>query len=1009
MIPAQLKLENFMCFSNIEIDFSNLKTACLTGKNGSGKSSVLDAITWALWEMGRAKSDKLIKLGMNNMTVELEFLVEDVRYKVIRNYQKASLNNPKKGAKTLLDFYYFDKKRKTWQPYTAKNLKDTQDRINNIIKLEYEAFVNSIYIRQGDVDSFISKSPEARKRVLAEILGLGEYERLYQKSMAKAEQLKVHAKVLKEQINEGEIKQFSLKKLQSEKDDLVSDIHSIQERLNSVIQNKKDLESKNNRYKVLVEQRNLYSNIKNKYEDDIIRTAKYIETIRQSIEHFKDIIAIEDVIKNKYKVYLHLKEKLKDLDEKELEYHRLKDRLIECGSKQMIKRYGAEHEFKKICETLDNKLEELEICRKIIAESPHINKKYIEYQEIKKQLDNLANFRRELADIEIKITRLQAIIDRFTFEYQTWIDTLKEIILEIDHKVSKKEELKNQIAQLEKEIKQYDKYEAELERIREKGIVQREVIFDRTNKNNYIETDLDKLKEKINLLQSNNKNSKCPTCSNKVVNSNDIVRKLEFEIDNLMFQVECNENDISIAEDEMKFLRIAYKEKKKYLSKRSNLIFELAELQTDLKNLELEEIRLQELKQELNELHEKMMDASYAEEERYQIKVLARQKQELQAHLDNFETLTIKCNDLSYIEEAFEELNVAKEKAQVIENELPFFTMSKRNLEKELNNPMGDDRSKSANDAYSKLLELDYDIQKHIELREQLASSQEIEYDYLNLQFAHEQIPFLKSNEAQFSRTLDTYYEEIGRVTTTYDDLNTQINQAEDLKGIIEDLDDKIEKLSAELNNCNCNLAVINDRTASVEDLLLVTKEKRKELDSVNNDISHYIELANAFGEKGIQDIIIENALPEIEEEANNFLAKLTDDQMRISLKSSKRNKTGDAAERLDIYIADDQGTRSYELYSGGETFRINFAIRIALSKLLAKSRGVKLQTLIIDDAFGSQDFSGKEKLANIINLIKDDFEMILIVTHNEEIVEFFPGRIELSKESGQSIVKVVA
>lgn len=1009
MIPERLKLENFMCFSKIEVDFSSLKVVCLTGKNGSGKSSIIDAVTWALWEKARSHSDQLIKLGTNSMKVELEFIVGNVKYKVIRHYQKGALNNPRKPAKTVLELYYFDNKKKNWQPFSGKHLKDTQDKIGNLIKMDYDAFINSVYIRQGNVDSFLTKTPEERKSVLAEILGLGEYERLYHASKKKADDLEVKAKVIKEQINEGEIKQFSLKKLKDQKEALIISINNIQEQLSGLLKDKKGIESKNNQYNVLNEQKSLYSNIKNKYEDDIAQTKDYIDNLKGSIAHFKEMIALEHVINQKYENLSQLKDKLKDYDSKEYDYHKLKDRLIEYGSKQMIKRYGAEHEYKKISESLDEKLQQLESYRQVIEHSEEIQKNYIEYQDVKNKVANFDKFHLELCDLEVKIARLQNIIDKLKAEYQSRQGLLQTTIDEITHKLTMKEELQKQKDLLDTEIKQYDKYEAELERIREKGIDQREVVFDRTNKNTFLELELEKLKNKINQLQAVNKNINCPTCTGKVLNPDDIIRKFEFEIDNLMAQVESNDNDISISEDEIKFLRIAYKEKKKYLSKRSSLIFQLAELRTDLNNLELEEQKLEEYKLKYQELQDKIAQQDYAQEEQYQIKVLEERKKQLEDLLSDYENLVIRQKELEYIEKSYKELNEAREKVQIIESELPYFTMSKRALEKELNSSTTESQSEFANDAYAKLVELQYDLQTHINLREELANSQQIEYDYLTLQFAYQQLPFLEKSVAHLEESLNSHYAELAKIKEVIQDVNKKFEEYTDFSQNLEQLNETSAQKADELNVCNCQLAVINDRLKVVEEALEETKNKRKELDDINKDISHYIELANAFGKKGIQDIIIENSLPDIENETNKLLAKLTDNQMRISLKSTKSNKTGDINNRLDIYIADNQGTRSYELYSGGEAFRINFAVRIALSKLLAKSRGVKLQTLIIDDAFGTQDELGQEKLASIINLIKDDFDMILLVTHINEFVNLFPSRIELSKEAGDSIVKVVA
>jgi exonuclease SbcC len=100
-------------------------------------------------------------------------------------------------------------------------------------------------------------------------------------------------------------------------------------------------------------------------------------------------------------------------------------------------------------------------------------------------------------------------------------------------------------------------------------------------------------------------------------------------------------------------------------------------------------------------------------------------------------------------------------------------------------------------------------------------------------------------------------------------------------------------------------------------------------------------------------------------------------------------------------------GTRAYENYSGGEQFRVNFAIRIALSKLLARRAGAQLQTLVVDEGFGTQDALGRERLVAAINAVQDDFELILVITHIEELKDAFPARIEVVKTPDGSQVWV--
>ena len=109
------------------------------------------------------------------------------------------------------------------------------------------------------------------------------------------------------------------------------------------------------------------------------------------------------------------------------------------------------------------------------------------------------------------------------------------------------------------------------------------------------------------------------------------------------------------------------------------------------------------------------------------------------------------------------------------------------------------------------------------------------------------------------------------------------------------------------------------------------------DLDRVNEEISVYNQLREAFGKKGLQAMIIESAIPEVEIEANRLLARMSDNRMSLRLETQREKVTGGVAETLDIIISDELGARAYEMFSGGESFRANLALRIAISKLLAR------------------------------------------------------------------------
>ena len=119
-----------------------------------------------------------------------------------------------------------------------------------------------------------------------------------------------------------------------------------------------------------------------------------------------------------------------------------------------------------------------------------------------------------------------------------------------------------------------------------------------------------------------------------------------------------------------------------------------------------------------------------------------------------------------------------------------------------------------------------------------------------------------------------------------------------------------------------------------------------------------------------------------------------------MALETLKDKKTGGGTkETLDIRITDDSGvSRPYETFSGGEAFRVNFALRIALSQMLAERAGTQIRTLVVDEGFGTQDKEGIAALVGAIRAIQDDFDTILVVTHLDEMKDAFPIRIEVTK-----------
>ena len=246
---------------------------------------------------------------------------------------------------------------------------------------------------------------------------------------------------------------------------------------------------------------------------------------------------------------------------------------------------------------------------------------------------------------------------------------------------------------------------------------------------------------------------------------------------------------------------------------------------------------------------------------------------------------------------------------------------------------------------------------------------------------------------------------------------------------------DQIKALEKNIKNINQIINSLNIKSDSSENIDFSLDDLKKTLMLKQNSLNYLISKKNyldeilinnkelyiksedlkflelSFSRNGIQALIIENVLPSLEFEANKLLSYLTENKLSINLqirKGRRLKNTEDFSQEIDIIIADENGAvREYETYSGGESFRIDFAIRIALSRLVSLRSGVRSPILFIDEGFGSQDQIGQDRLREAIQKVSNSenykFKKIIVITHLESLKESFGVALEVSKNESSS------
>ena len=210
-------------------------------------------------------------------------------------------------------------------------------------------------------------------------------------------------------------------------------------------------------------------------------------------------------------------------------------------------------------------------------------------------------------------------------------------------------------------------------------------------------------------------------------------------------------------------------------------------------------------------------------------------------------------------------------------------------------------------------------------------------------------------------------------------------------------------ELTAERDNLVAERARRQGDAERRAELRAELERREAERGHAEGEWSVYAELHEAFGRSGAPAMLIDHAVPHIENEANRLLGRMTDNRLALRLETQRVNQGGNVVETLDIMISDELGSRSYELFSGGEAFRINLSLRIALSKVLSQRLGFPLPTLFIDEGFGTQDAAGRERMVDAIAAIQNEFEKIIVITHLDDLKDLFPVRIEVLKTEAGS------
>ena len=225
MKVLKLRVEGFTCYYNpVELDFSELELFAITGPTGSGKSSLVDAIVFALYgRVPRLNTDfsSVISQGAQRMSVLLEFAVGERQFKVARRLQR------NKGSQVILD----ELKSSSWEGI-GSGVRQVNQKIAQLLGLDYDAFTRCIVLPQGAFEQFLQDS-KGRQDILIRLLGLEILGDMQRHAAKKHEQTRENLQTIQTRLQEefAEINGQSVDELKQKQSELEREINDYQEKI----------------------------------------------------------------------------------------------------------------------------------------------------------------------------------------------------------------------------------------------------------------------------------------------------------------------------------------------------------------------------------------------------------------------------------------------------------------------------------------------------------------------------------------------------------------------------------------------------------------------------------------------------------------------------------------------------------------------------------------------------------------------------------------------------------
>ena len=1006
MKPIRLELKEFGPYKHEIVEWDkiiNEPIFLITGKTGSGKSTLFDAFVYALYNKTTSGKD-IASLrtktadDKTRTTVIFDFELKNKLYRVERTlaYTKKGNKNQTSGKVALIEIVDNN------ENVLATKEQDVKEKIEQIIGLDDKQFCQLIILPQGKFKDFLLSKSSEKKETLRSLFNTFFYQKFIDKLSSYA----------KEQDNDYKLKERELitKFDQFIFDEKLDKFEFLKEENfeNVIIQI-------NNQGNIVSEKENVLANLNKELEKIREEQTKIIKLNDKFVE-FDELKEKHEELTKEENNIIEIQNIIKKLEELEKNIDRISEynKLITKENELVKRKENLEKDFKDYSNKRDSNLK--------LGEQIEVEQKEIEViknklAEVKYFYDNISAF--ELAFKEKKgcETRLKEF-DKNKLELSEYKENILNLEQSNKKELEKSESLKTNISKFdlsivkkEVEVENLKKYKNEKLSL-EKNKVELEAKIDKLKllrqkqsdlKNKVEELEKNKEKEILNtFLEKLHNGDNCPLCQQKIIHVPEVI-DVKHEEDTLINREYEDTNKeiirletiISNEQDDYKKLQLQLNEQEKVINfdSESELESIKEEKEENEKSLKASLITIEENKIQLETLNSKVIELEKIIESEGDLKeklALANSKIEeynkkVQLNIIDFkEYYKGQEQQVTEFNNNFEKYTEEKSQLQLKEKELEIAI--KNNKEH--------------------IISINSDLE---ELLDKFNNSKLKEY-YSDFKEAHEAIEDLKDLK-DYKEKVDTYNLAKKSLVNNIKKLEKELSK--EVKPNLEEIKERVQLQEEKVSDFGKQLAVQKNTYNTNKELYSELYNEFRVWESNIKEVREIITLSNVLSgktesKKSLETYVQGYYLDLILEAGSKRLLQMSNDRYRFERRIEKAKGGGLQGLDIEIYDVYLNSNRIVNSLSGGELFLASLSLALGLAEVIQnESGGISLETIFIDEGFGSLDSETLDTAITTLIDLQSYGRNIGIISHVSELKDRIRSKVEVYSENNYAKVRI--